>query len=772
MIRACWCLLVVTLFLLDAGCGRRRPPDVVLITLDTTRADHIGCYHGRPAHTPTLDSLAAAGVLFTQAVTPVPLTLPSHASMLTGLNPPRHGVRDNGAFRLGPSIPVLTERLAQAGYRTGAFVGAFVLARSFGLDRGFETYDDKMYNTRSGYRTIRAALEWIKSGDAGRPFFLWVHLFEPHAPYEPSARFRALEGLSPYAQEVAEADAIAGQLLASLRAQGRLDHAVVIVAGDHGEGLGDHGEDEHGIFIYDETMRVPFLLSLPKGPRGVQVTAPVSLVDLAPTLLEASGAAPLSDVEGMSLLPLLLQRGGAGSRTAASPAGSSARRSEYIESLCPDLDYDHSPLHGLRTPRWKYIRAPRPELYNLERDPGEQRNLWNDEPDTARIFAERLDRYLAALPAIPSGVTSLSTEDLERLRSLGYLTGHESAAGGDRALPDPKDMVPVLPRFAAAKEALYHGRLEEAVAGFRAVLSSLPGNSVAALNLGASLINLDRPDEAAAALRDAWERDPRNAALGSLLADALRRSGRPRDAMEIYRLSLAEPTRRVQSAVGIARCLIDDGRAREARDQLATILSPGSTAAPAGEAAALLRRVDRYLELQGRRGSEPGSEPLRLELASAAMELERHMEARELLGFTSSEPRMEGARHRLLGTLAGQEHDYATALIHFRRAAGLLPQDPVVFRHLAAVLLAAQKPLEARDAIERALSLTRPDASLYYNKACVHARLGEVEPAFEALRRAVELGFERGSKILQDPDLASLREDPRLAELADAAARR
>jgi arylsulfatase A-like enzyme/Flp pilus assembly protein TadD len=748
-------LTALLVLLIAGGCAKRRPLNILLITFDTTRADHIGCYEGQPAHTPTLDSLAAAGIRFTQAVTPVPLTLPAHASVLTGLNPTRHGIRDNGAFHLDPSLPVLADQLRKNGYQTGAFVSAFVLARQFGLDRGFDTYDDALFNERSGFRTNRAALRWADHLDVARPFFLWVHYFEPHAPYHPSARFRALPGLSPYAQEVAAADAAAGELLGALRARGLLKNTAIVCVGDHGEGLGAHGEDEHGIFLYDEAVRVPFLLDLPKGPDQKVIATPVSLIDIAPTLLDATGLPALAGAEGVSLRPLI------------EGAAFTPRPAEYCETFCPEFNYDHSALQALRTPRWKYIRAPEPELYDLAQDPDERCNLYAEQPDTARAFAKRLDRYTASAAAPSSRAMALSGEDLERLQSLGYVSGGKASQPSGRARPDPKAMIPVLRDFAAAKEALYAERLPEAVAGFRKVLERSPENVVAALNLGKCLTRLHRPDEAVEVLLRAWGLAPENTTLAADLGEAYRLAGRPAEALEPFRVAMRDPLHQWDGTLGTVRCLLATGRLDDARKTLA-----GAVGGSEAQIRELAGKVDRYVQLRSRLEVEPGNERLKLDLAGAAFDLGLCDEIRAILRFRSSDGAIEGMRHRILGSVAGTEGNATEALVEFEQAAAGLPGDPQVIRHLAAFYLAAGRPKDALAAIDKALSLGPPDASLFYNQACAYARLGETDAALRTLEQAIRLGFDRGSKILEDPDLAALQDDPRLLELAEMASRR
>ncbi len=743
---------------------QREATSILLITLDTTRADRIGCYGDERALTPVLDSLATRGVRFTQCITPTPLTLPSHTSMFTGLNPSRHGVRDNGVFLLPEALAVVTDRFKSAGYQTGAFVSAFVLARQFGLDRGFDTYDDRFYTERVGTRTTAAATRWIKGLDPERPYFLWVHYFDPHLPWRAPEPYRSLDLPDGYAKEIAAMDGSIGELLGSLRRRGLLANTTVLVVGDHGEGLGDHGEDEHGIFLYDETLRVPLLLCVPDGPTARVVETRTSIIDVAPTLLEAARLPALDAIEGKSLFGLL----------AGEPA---FRRAEYAETYFPQLNYEHAMLRALRTERWKYIRAPQPELYRLADDPGERRNVFAEFPDTVLLFEDRLDRYLASLPPLPSGASSLSDEDRERLQSLGYLAGDGAPAPSPASenLPDPKEMLPYLPTFAEAKHAFQEGRWEDAARGFRAVLDHNPGSRVAALDLGKTLFRLRRPGEAAEVLEQAWQLSPDNGSLAKNLGEALRRDQRPAEALEAYRSALRDPHQHWSAVVGVVGSLIDLGRLDEARSFMTAEAARTSGRVDSTSAYAmsqkLTRQITRYQTLRGRREASPTDPILRLDLAGAAFDLGLWNEARRVLDFRTNDAHLEGSRQRILGSVALADADEAAALANFESARRKLPDDAYVLGHLVSLYLGAGRTAEALATADRAVRLDPKNAVLHYNRGCAQALSGQTGAAVASLERAVQLGYANAAKLLEDPDLGALQGDARFLELAEKAAR-
>jgi arylsulfatase A-like enzyme len=420
----------------------------VLVTIDTLRADRIGCYGAADAETPTLDALAARGVRFETAISPTPITLPAHATLLTGQDPPRHGARHNGYFRLTEAVPTLAEALRGAGFATAAFVSAFVLDARFGLARGFDVYDDRIglhggrqlvvgVESRPADQSVNAALSWLDA--APDRFLLWLHLYDPHAEYDPPEPYRSRFRGRPYDGEIAFADAELGRLLAAIHSKWGERGTLVIATSDHGESMGEHGEPTHSLTLYDATQRVPLLLAGPGLPRGQVVREPIArLADVAPTVLALAGLPPFDPIDGESLLPTLVP--GAPPRTA------------WLETLAPQLDFGWSPLLGVRTATHKYVRAPRPELYDLGADPGELSNRAPEEPQLVAEFDALVTAR--ALESTTSAQRSVSAEERAQLEALGYLASTTAPASptplGVVGGPDPKDQLPLLtPLFEA-----------------------------------------------------------------------------------------------------------------------------------------------------------------------------------------------------------------------------------------------------------------------------------------------------------------------------------
>jgi len=396
-------------------------PDLLLITIDTLRADRLGCYGDERAQTPVLDGLAAAGVRFTAAAAPAPITLPSHASLLTGRYPAAHGTLNNGTFALPASETTLAELLTDAGYRSAAFLGAYPLAHPFGLGQGFALYDDRFEkqaqsaggplvqrSERRAAQVTDAALGWLRSQTGDDPIFTWVHYFDPHADYDPPPPFDAVA--DPYRGEIAYADREIGRLLDGLADLGRRDRTLIVVASDHGEAFGEHGVAYHGLFIYEQTIRVPLIFHWPdRLPGGEVVEEVVSLVDVLPTLCSLLGLVEPANVQGLDLVPVL------------EGSGELERDAVLIENRLPNLEFGWSPLFGVRTGRFKYIAAPREELYDLAVDPGENDNLADREHAQLETSRELLEELLAESESIASGDAGrgLDAEAMARLRGLG-----------------------------------------------------------------------------------------------------------------------------------------------------------------------------------------------------------------------------------------------------------------------------------------------------------------------------------------------------------------
>ncbi|MEP6918823.1 MAG: sulfatase-like hydrolase/transferase, partial [Acidobacteriota bacterium] len=536
---------------LPKGVSRERL-NVVLVTLDTTRADRIGAYGARDVETPAFDRLAADGVLFEQAVSVAPLTLPAHSSLFTGKFPPEHGVRDNGGFFLGPEQVTLAEVLKGRGYRTGAFVGAYVLDSKWGLNQGFDTYFDDfdLSQTRAvslaaiqrpGNEVLDRALPWIEEARDG-PFFAWIHLYDAHSPYRAPEPFASRYKDHPYNGEISFADSQVGRLLTLLEARHLDDRTIVIVMGDHGESLGDHGEGAHGFFVYNSTTHVPFVIRAPYSlMHHRRVADPVRTVDVMPTVLDLVGAAPPGPMSGVSLVPLLTG--------ARSELGLDA----YSEAMYPLHHYGWSDLHALRSGRYKVIDAPRPELYDLERDPLEAANLFADR----RALGDRMIAQLRTLEggftktvaAVPAG--DVDPEARERLAALGYVgTFVANASDPKIGRADPKDKIGLFNKLGAATDLskerergreepfdkiiallndvvredpdvidgwfmmgtqyLAHGDLEQAVQYFKRTLTLKPDYDLAVFNLAQAYRRLGDDDAALAGFEHYLTLDPKD----------------------------------------------------------------------------------------------------------------------------------------------------------------------------------------------------------------------------------------------------------------------
>ena len=427
--------------------------NLVLITLDTTRADRMGAYGNTSVETPSFDRLAREGVLFEQAVSAAPLTLPAHATMFTGKFPPEHGIRDNGGFFLGEEQETLAEILKARGYRTGGFVSAFVLDSKWGVAQGFDTYFDdfdlgkaKQVSLGSIQRpaneVIDKVIPWLRDA-SGAPFFAWVHLYDAHSPYRPPEPFASKYADHPYNGEIAFADNQVGRVLHELDALGLTERTVIIVIGDHGESLGDHGEAAHGFFIYNSVTHVPFVIRAPySATRSRRVTDPVRQVDILPTALDLLGGSPPGGISGVTLTPLMT----------GTPE---LQLDAYSEAMYPLHHYGWSDLRALRSGRYKIIDAPRPELYDIDRDPGEQTNLYNDRRALGdrmiaqlRSMADRFAKTEAALPA-----DDIDPEARERLAALGYVGSFVASASDARTgRADPKDKIGLFNKLGLATE--------------------------------------------------------------------------------------------------------------------------------------------------------------------------------------------------------------------------------------------------------------------------------------------------------------------------------
>ncbi|MFN7940843.1 MAG: tetratricopeptide repeat protein [Thermoanaerobaculia bacterium] len=555
------------------------PRNLLLITLDTLRADHVGAYGDAAATTPALDRLAREGIRFRHAVAAVPLTLPSHATILTGLLPLHHCVRQNGGLALPADLPTLAGAFARRGARTGGFVGAYVLDRRFGLGRDFAVYDDEIERRpneaqaleaeRAGSVVVDRALAWLEAGGEA-PFFAWVHLYDAHAPYAPAEPFRSRFPGQPYDGEIAAVDAQVARLLDWLDRRALGERTVVMVVGDHGEGLGDHGETTHGLLLYEPTLAVPWIVRAPGAlAAGRVVEEPVSTADVAPTAAAlagvALGEAPGRPLDGRDLAADLA-------------AGREPRRREiYSETEYPRW-FGWATLAALRAGPAKWIAGPAPELYDLASDPGERRNRLADDRRTGHDLAARLATLQTTAVAAPAAA-ALDSEARARLASLGYLAGSAPAARHDAR--NPRDMVGLFHELERAKELLDGGRFAEAARQLEPIAAADPGNPVFAGTLAQAYRRGGELARSVPLYRQAVAANPEDVEGWYNLATALREAGETEEAIavlgEAIRRDPAHPD--AHNALGIA--LLDRGKVPEAAREFrrATELDPRNATA-------------------------------------------------------------------------------------------------------------------------------------------------------------------------------------------------
>jgi arylsulfatase A-like enzyme/Flp pilus assembly protein TadD len=689
-----------------AGAGALRGVNVLLITIDTLRRDRVGAYGNHDGLTPNIDRIAARGVRYTHAFSPAPLTLPAHASILTGLRPPRHGIHNNTRFRLDDRVPTLATSAKAGGYRTGAFVGAFVLDGRFGLNRGFDDYDDRLphgdrasfhFAERRAADVVAVAGDWILSGArlrssgdpassgearqsaegataaAPSPWFAWVHLFDPHAPYDAPAEYRS--GRAPYDAEVAYADAMVGRLLERLDAAHVLDRTLIVLTADHGESLGEHGEMTHGLFAYDATLAVPLVLAGPSLGRST-VDAPVSHVDITPTILDLIGLAPPASIDGQSLVH--------------PPSGD---RPLYFEALDASLTRGWAPLRGIVQGGWKFIDLPDAELYDLAADPGEQHNTIDRDP-----HMEPLKRALQLVTTQQTTAPHVALEQdaVGRLRSLGYTAG-SSSRGAGTAADDPKRLVALNERFNTALTTFDEGRSQEALSMFVAILRERP-DFVAARTSGATvLLASGRNREAIDLLRAGLVDQPRSPELLSKLGSALRATGDLRGSAEAL-----EQARRVgddnpELLNDLAVVYAGLGRTDDARSVFRQLIERNGGSATTWFNLGLF-------ELQSRRRSE----------ATAA-----------LRRATALDPAYGEAWHALGAALV--DGDPRGAIDAWRRAERLLPREYDLLFNLGMLLADRPTPSEAIPYLQRFAREAPRDkyASDIAHVQSVLARLGQ-----------------------------------------------
>lgn len=697
--------------------------NVLLISMDTTRADYLGCYGHPGVRTPHIDRLASQGTLFLNCTASVPVTAPSHSSIMTGTYPFVHGVRDNGPFQLHANNVTLAEVLKQKGYATAAEVGAFVLNREFGLDQGFDVYKDIhlaenpeedprawTYTERRAEEISSSAIEWLRA-HAGGPFFLFVHYFDPHHPHDPPEEF-ASQYSDLYLAEIAYTDAQIGRLLAELEALALSDKTLVVLVGDHGEGRGQHQENTHAIYVYDSTLQVPLIFRFPGRIRlGQRLEAQTRLVDVAPTILDFLGLEALPNAQGVSLMPLIDRQ--------TDDLGLAA----YGESFYGKYGLGYSQLRTLRAGGWKYIHAPRPELYHVSVDPAELHNLAADEPERVARMREQLRRLIEDAPVVvgpDEARHQLTLEQIDKLQALGYVADASAAPMGNEldqfepSGPNPMDHADEILLVNDAMALVRHGDPPDVEKALRAVLEHA-GDRQAHLawvnaSLGTVLAAQEKFEEAIVCYRKALQVTPEDGRTWSNLGVALALAGHVDEAILAHEKALTIEPIFARSHFHMGVALTFKGRDEEAiaHHKKALEMNPR------------LAHAHRHL---GAIYSRAG----RMEEAIA-----EYKQAVELA------PDRTPFRHELAGLLLAQRRP-AEALPHYQKLVEAEPDRARVHLGMGRAYLMLGRPDEALGCFRRAVELEPQTAAAHLALAEASRQLGQLDQAVEGFRRAVEL---------------------------------
>jgi arylsulfatase A-like enzyme/Flp pilus assembly protein TadD len=716
--------------------------NVLLITVDTLRADHLGCYGYSKAETPSMDRLAADGVLFERAETAAPITLPAHVSILTGTYPAYHGVRNNGVYRLGPRAVTLAEVLQEHGYKTGAVISGYPLVTRFGLSQGFESYDDHLpaekdrqigFRERRAEEVSRLGIAWLTSA-APRRFFLWLHYFDPHAPYAPPSPFAERFPLDPYDGEVASVDHEIGNVLDTLASLNLLGKTLVVLAADHGEGLGDHGEATHGVFLYESTLRVPLILSLPGPlPRGRRVSTPVRTIDLVPTILGLLDLPLPDELQGTSLLPLTSRR----------PPDLLLK--SLSESVLPRENYGWSEMSALRVGDWKYILAPHEELYDLRTDPEEKSNLASQRGGDAARMREEIHHLMQ--DAASSGAPMAYRQELdetarEKLHSLGYLWAPGPTASVP--LPDPKDRISMLEALDTARELYAKGESAEAIAKYNQVLGVDPGNLTALFHRGNAKVEIGDFTGAAADFESVLSQRPRSPEVLMNLGSALLGQGLLNESSRIFRQVIDLDPDSDKAFTGLGKALALQGKPEEAAEMFRRALSfnPASREAQQNLAAALAaggKREEAEAALRQAADEDPQDAQTAVALARVLYDSGRfdevvtRMEAALRSGVNSPEV------HFALGNALFRQGEISRASEEYDRVLKMQPGHSGALFGSALVALKAGRTAEAFRLLERSRSADPANLPARRNLAILYDEAGRNEEAIAEYRAVLSL---------------------------------
>jgi choline-sulfatase len=698
---------------IDAPPGALRDFNVLIITTDTTRADHIGCYGNRGVQTPVIDQLAREGVLCAHATTPSPSTMPAHSSLLTGLYPFRHGVRANGTFRLQDKITTLAERLKSEGYNTGAFISAFVLDSRFGLDQGFDLYhddltkgmqySDNMFRERAAELTNEPATKWLReNADGDKPFFMWVHYFDPHAVYMAPEPFRSEYKHDPYNGEIAYVDSQIGALLSQLEELGVQDRTLVVYTSDHGEGLGEHGEQTHSLLVYDGTLHVPMIWHAPAGiPLGKLLERQTCLTDVVPTILHLLGKKIPDELDGINLCE--------------QPAES--KRAVQIETIATMTMHGWAPLIGVRRDDYKYILAPTPELYDLVEDPRELKNLHDDMPDLVKELRTQLvswlgdDPYLAGKGGIDLENMEVDEEAMRKLAALGYIKTSSDDDNEVTQRLDPKDQVLQWEMVQQAIHKKAEGEPLTAITMLERVLAESPGDVYSRSILANAYEQVGDTERAMTNLQMAIEFEPNNEGLWLSVAGIHLMERRFKEAETALDKALEIEPESAQAYLLRGQIAINRGQEEEAMRlyKQAADMDPGTVGPGAYNAMGIVHLV-----------------------------FGRFEEARQAFNDAIRLDSLNGAAHDGLANILIHEGKSEEAMRELQIALRFDPNQKRALATLASLLSQQGEQDQALKVAEKALKVAPKFATLHNNLGLIYRRKNQLDLAEKHYKLAIE----------------------------------
>ncbi len=700
LLPGCLILLLALIFLIlgssRTSISKNRDLNVLLVTLDTTRSDRIGCYGYQRAETPNIDWIASKGVRFENAYCQVPLTLPSHCSIFTGTYPIYHRVRNNGFYYLGTEHLTLSEILKEKGFKTAAFVSSFTVDSRFGLDQGFDYYDDDFLekgiaknftSERKAEDVFRAFSNWFDKNHSQK-FFIWVHFYDPHLPYNPPSPFKEKYSERPYDGEIAYMDVYVGKIVEKLREKNLLERTLIILAGDHGEALGEKDEVDHGLFIYDVSMRVPFIIFSPSHlPQKRVIRSRVRLIDIMPTVLDMLEISESPEIQGQSLLPFISKK-----KKKDLPS--------YIETYMPREYYAWSELVGFIDGEWKYIKAPKPELYNLKSDPGENNNLFQRERKISSRLEEGLQRLLEKYSSEKEGKRKLTPEEEARLRSLGYLSTDLSGELKGKKLPDPKDKIQEYAIYAHARKYEYEKDYERAERNYLELIRLNPDSPWNYVNLALLYEKMGRLEDSIRIMEKGRKMLPDSIVILSRLSLFYMKEAKPKEAFETSQAVLEIDPKYFDALYISGVALVNTGNWKEA-----------------------LEYFEKALEI------EPENKPLRLQYAYCLTVVDRAQDALKIYLKLREE----------------------------------YPEDPVIYRELGILYDTLGEIEKAKQNLRKAVELN-PSPNAYYNYAVVLEKSGDLKQAVYYLKLFLEMTPEKKTTRFEEAKMALLQWEKRLSQ--------